>query len=71
MTIGNNNKIKNSSIVQMNGVTYINGEKIEMPKSTFFSNTIVQVNNKVYINGKELKNGKWKYTFKSLINSIF
>ena len=50
---------------------YINGEKIEMPKSTFFSNTIVQVNNKTYINGKELKTGKWKYTFKSLINSIF
>lgn len=73
--IGNNNIIKNSnisqSIVQKNGNTYINGEKVEMPKSIFFNNTIVQNNNKTYLNGKELKNGKWKYTFKSIFNTIF
>lgn len=55
----------------MNGETYINGEKIEMPKSMFFKNTICQVNNKAYINGKEQKNGKWKYTIKSLFYTIF
>ena len=75
MKIGNNNVIKNSiisqSVIQQNGKTFVNNEEIEMPTSKIFSNTIVQCNNKVYINGKELKHGKWKYTFKSILNTIF
>jgi len=75
MRIGNNNVIKNSnitqSIIQQNNKTFINGKEIDMPNSIFFSNTIVQNNKKTYLNGKEFKNGKWKYTFKSLINTIF
>lgn len=58
-------------IIQQNNKTFINGKEIEMPKSIFFSNTIVQKNKKTYLNGKEFKNGKWKYTIKSLINTIF
>ncbi len=80
--IGNNNVIKNSnismkncdisqSILQKNNKTFINGEEIEMPESIFFRNTIVQNNKNTYLNGKEFKNGKWKYTIKSLINTIF
>lgn len=71
INIGNNNKIVNSSIIQINDRLIINGEEIEQPKSLFFKNTICQINGNVYINGKEFKNGKWKYTFKSLFFSIF
>ena len=60
-----------SVIIQQNNKTFINGKEIEMPESIFFSNTIVQKNKKIYLNGKELKNGKWKYTIKSIANSIF
>ena len=59
------------SIVQKDKELWINGEKIEQPKSLFFKNCICQVNGKLYINGKELKNGKWKYTLKSIFNSLF
>lgn len=50
---------------------YINGEKVIMPKSLFFKNHICQVNNKTYLNGKEFKNGKWRYTLRSLFNTLF
>lgn len=59
------------SIVQKDKELWINGEKIEQPKSLFFKNCISQANGKSYINGKEFKNGKWKYTLKSLFNSLF
>lgn len=59
-----------NSITQINGKTYINGEEVNV-KSILFKNTIVQNNNKVYINGKENKNGKWKYTLRSIFNTLF
>lgn len=59
-----------NSVMQLNGKTYINGEEVNV-KSLFFKNTIVQNNNKVYINGKEKKNGKWKYTLRSIFNTLF
>jgi hypothetical protein len=65
-------KINNmGSIYQINNKLIIDGKEIEKPKSIFFSNTICQIDNKIYINGKELKNGKWRYTLKSLFHSIF
>lgn len=60
-----------SSIQQINNRLFIDGKEIIQPKSIFWHNTICQVNNKVYINGKELNNGKWKYTLKSIIYTIF
>jgi len=82
MRIGNNNVIKNSNIsmkngdisqiiTQKNNKIFINGKEIEMPESMFFRNTMVHNNNKTYLNGKEFKNGKWRYTIKSLVNTIF
>ena len=59
------------SIVQKDKELWINGEKIEQPKSLFFKNCISQVNGKLYINGKAFKNGKCKYTLKSIFNSLF
>lgn len=59
------------SIVQKDKELWINGEKIEQPKSLFFKNTINTINNKIYINGKEFKNGKWKYTIKSVFYTLF
>ena len=64
------NSCKNS-IVQINGETYINGEKIDVPNSMLFGNSIVQINGKTYINGREFKNGKWKLTLKGIINCLF
>lgn len=60
-----------ANIYQINNELYINGVKIEQPKSLFFKNCVCRVNNKVYINGKEFKNGKWKYTIRSIINTLF
>lgn len=59
------------SIVQKDKELWINGEKVEQPKSLFFRNCIVQVNDKTYINGKEFKKGKWRYTLKSILNTLF
>lgn len=59
------------SITQLNNKIFINGEEFEMPKSIFFSHTVTTHNTNIYLNGKEFKNGKWKYTLKSLINTIF
>lgn len=59
------------SIVQKNNELWINGKKIEQPKSLFFKNCIIQVNGKTYINGKEFKKGKWKYTLKSIFYTLF
>ena len=59
------------SIVQKNNELWINGKKVEQPKSLFFKNCVCQVNGKTYINGKELKKGKWKYTLKSIFNTLF
>ena len=59
------------TIHQINDKLYINGEEVEKPKSLLFSNTICQINDKIYINGKEKINGKWKYTIKSLLYTIF
>ena len=39
--------------IQNGNETFINGEKIEMPKSLFFKNCICQVNGKTYLNGKK------------------
>ncbi len=60
-----------SSIVQINNKLIINGKEVEQPKSLFFKNTVCQINDKVYINGKQLKDGKWRYTFKSLFFTLF
>ena len=60
-----------SSIIQCNGETYVNGKKIDIPKSILFNNTIVQINNKLYVNGRELKNGKWKLTLRAIGNCLF
>lgn len=60
----------NNNVMTINGKTYVNGEEVNV-KSLFFKNTLVQVNNKVYINGKEKKNGRWKYTFRSIFNTLF
>ncbi len=60
-----------STIYQINNEVYINGIKIEQPKSLFFNNCVCQINNKVYINGKEFKKSKWKYTIKSIFYTIF
>lgn len=74
------NTIKNSTInqngnviTQVNDELWINGEKIDVPKSLFFKNCFVQCNGKNYINGKKWddKAGVWKYTFKSLWHTIF
>ena len=59
------------SIVQKDNELYINGEKVEQPKSLFFKNCICQVNDKTYINGKEFKKGKWRYTLRSIFNTLF
>ena len=59
------------SMVQINNELWINGEKVNQPKSSFFKNCVVQVNGKVYINGKALINGKWKYTLKSVFHTLF
>lgn len=59
------------SIVQMNNELWINGEKVNQPKSLFFKNCVSQVNGKAYINGKELIKGKWKYTLKSVFHTLF
>lgn len=60
-----------NNIRQINNRLFINDEEIEYPKSLFFNNTICQINNNVYVNGKKYKNGKWKYTLKSLFYTIF
>lgn len=72
------NTIKNSTInqngnviTQINDELWINGEKIDAPKSLFFKNCFVQCNGKNYINGKEKKEGKWYYTLRSIWNSLF
>lgn len=57
--------------MQINGRLFINGKEIELPKSLFFKNTINTINNKIYINSKEFKNGKWKYTIKSVFYTLF
>lgn len=59
------------TIRQQDNKVFINDEEIEMPKSIFFSYTITANSTNIYLNGKEFKNGKWKYTLKSLINTIF
>ncbi len=59
------------SVVQKDNELWINGKKVEPPKSLFFKNYVCQINGKIYINGKELKNGKWKYTLKSIFNTLF
>ena len=59
------------NIVQKDNELYINGKRVEQPKSLFFKNCICQVNDKTYINGKEFKKGKWKYTLKSIFNTLF
>lgn len=59
------------NITQINDRLFINGKEIEQPKSLFFKNTINTINNKIYINGKEFKNGKWKYTIKSVFYTLF
>lgn len=53
------------SILQNDGNTYINGEKIDIPFSSCQS--VVTFNNKLYINGYEKINGKWKKTLKARI----
>lgn len=60
-----------SSIYQINNKLYIDGKEVKQPKSIFFKNCVCQVNNKLYLNGKECIKGKWKYTIKSLIHTIF
>ena len=60
-----------NNIRQINKRLFINDEEVEYPKSLFFNNTICQINNNVYVNGKKYKNGKWKYTLKSLFYTIF
>ena len=59
------------TIEQKGNELWINGKKIEQPKSLFFKNCIIQSNNKTYINGKEFINGKWKYTLRSIFNTLF
>ena len=59
------------TITQINDELWINGEKIDVPKSWFFKNCFVQCNGKNYINGKEKKEGKWCYTLRSIWNSLF
>ena len=65
------------TITQINDELWINGEKIDAPKSLFFKNCFVQYNGKNYVNGKKWiasrdgKAGAWKYTFKSLWHTIF
>lgn len=59
------------TIHQINNKLYINGEEVEKPKSLFFENCLCQVNDKIYINGKEKINGKWKYTIKSVLCTLF
>ena len=72
---GNKNTITQISgcncTIQNGNDTFINGKKLEMPKSLFFNNCICQVNGKTYLNGKEYRNGKWRYTVRSLWNSLF
>lgn len=60
-----------SSIYQTNNKLIVDGKEIEKPKSIFFQNTVCQINDKLYVNGKQFKNGKWRYTLKSLFYSIF
>lgn len=60
-----------SKIYLINGKLIVDEKEIELPKSALFHNIICKINNKIYINGKELKNGKWRYTLKSLFYSIF
>jgi len=59
------------SIVQKDNELWINGKKVKQPKSLFFKNSVCQVNGKTYINGKEFKKGKWKYTLRSIFNTLF
>ena len=61
------------TITQINDELWINGEKIDIPKSLFFKNCFVQCNGENYINGKEwiASKQKWCYTLKSLWNSLF
>ncbi len=59
------------TITQSGNKLWINDKEIEQPKSLFFNNCLRLVDNKVYINGKEFKNGKWKYTIRSIINTLF
>lgn len=59
------------SIVQKDNELWINGVKVKQPKSLFFKNSVCQVNDKTYINGKEFKKGKWKYTLRSIFNTLF
>lgn len=63
--------MKYVNITQKGNELWINGHKVDQPKSRFFNNCVVQVNGKIYVNGKEFKNGKWRYTLKSLLNSLF
>lgn len=53
-----------------NDKTIVNGVPYKVPK-WIFGNTVVQDNNHLYINGRELKKGKWKFTFMSIIKSLF
>ena len=59
------------SILQIDNKLWVDGKRVEKPKSLFFENCVVQSNNKIYINGKEFKKGKWKYTLRSLFNTLF
>lgn len=58
------------SIAQINGEVYIDGIKIDIPK-TKGGQSITQINNKLFINGYELVNGKWKRTLRALFHLIF
>ena len=60
-----------NSVIQRNNELWINGEKVEQPKSLFFKNCIVTNNNRIYINGKEKINGVWKYTIRSIFATLF
>lgn len=60
-----------NNITQCNNELWINGEKVEQPKSLFFKNCIVTNNNRIYINGKEKINGVWKYTLRSIFATLF
>ena len=49
INIGNNNKIVNSSIIQINDRLIINGEEIEQPKSLFFKKNRLKFVNTIFL----------------------
>ena len=48
----------------------IDGKEYEYPNKRVNGHTVSQVNGRVFLDGYELTNGKWRMTFRSIIETM-